>query len=457
MIHFSGTGPQKRLSSEEPRLSPIMKYIPAGILISVGKSHPSPPPQGSANGSFWSFPFKMTLPSSKRNLSPGPATMRLMKFTSARWGVGLSHGWPAGGWPEPQVLSCSAPAGGWKTTTSPTSGVEKRAPMRLTSTRWPTWSVGTIDSLGIRYGLTRNAWMPRARPRATATIMISSSREPDAEDDPFLVATPYCSLACLLVTGGRRLSVRGRVGVSDLGVSERLLVDGLTRYFSVGRCRGLRRRVIQQAALDDLLRTRVAALAHTGALADAATQVVELRAPDVAAGGDLDLLDLRRVQGERALDTDAEGLLAHREGLTDALALALDDDAFEDLRAAPRALDDLEVDLDAVPGLEAGDAAQLRALEGVDYGAHKRKKGARGSASRRAIIVADRRRASVIARAATRRRGRDGRTAAPREPPSHANRRGAGSGGTPGGPPARRGKTLRTRAPPCRAPPGGWP
>ena len=35
------------------------------------------------------------------------------------------------------MLSCSAPAGGWKTTTSPTSGVVKRAPMRLTSTRWP--------------------------------------------------------------------------------------------------------------------------------------------------------------------------------------------------------------------------------------------------------------------------------------------------------------------------------
>src|SRR4051795_9908319 len=113
---------------------------------------------------------------------------------------------------------------------SPTSGVVKRSPMRLTSTRWPTWSVGTIDSLGIRYGLTRNAWMPRARPRATATIMISSSREPDAEDDPFLVDTPYCCLAFLLVSGGRPPSVRGRVGVSDLAVSERLLVDGLTRY-----------------------------------------------------------------------------------------------------------------------------------------------------------------------------------------------------------------------------------
>src|SRR5687768_8185320 len=147
-----------------------------------------------------------------RRRSPGPATMRLMKLTSERSAVGLSQGWPWGGWPEPQRFS-SAPAGGWNTTTSPTLGVVKRAPMRLTSTRWPICSVGTIDSLGIRYGLTRNAWMPRARPRATATIRISSSREPEAEDEPFLVlATPRYSLTGFFVTGGRRLSVHGRLG-----------------------------------------------------------------------------------------------------------------------------------------------------------------------------------------------------------------------------------------------------
>src|SRR3954449_2853408 len=109
--------------------------------------------------------------------------------------------------------------------------------------------------------------MPRARPRATATIMISSSREPDAEDDPFLVATFLYSLACLLVTGGRRrVSVRGRLRLGDVGLGERLLVDGLTRHFGVGCSRSLRRRVVQQAALDDLLRTRVAALTDAGAL-----------------------------------------------------------------------------------------------------------------------------------------------------------------------------------------------
>ena len=33
---------------------------------------------------------------------------------------------------------------------SPTFGSVKRVPMRFTSTRWPTCSVGSIDSLGIR-------------------------------------------------------------------------------------------------------------------------------------------------------------------------------------------------------------------------------------------------------------------------------------------------------------------
>jgi hypothetical protein len=41
-------------------------------------------------------------------------------------------------------------------------------------------SVGTIDSLGILKGLTRNAWMPSASPSATATIVTSSMSEPAA-------------------------------------------------------------------------------------------------------------------------------------------------------------------------------------------------------------------------------------------------------------------------------------
>ncbi len=78
--------------------------------------------------------------------------------------------------------------------------------------------------------------------------------------------------------------------------------------------------------------------------------------------------------GERPLHADAEGLLAHREGLAHALALPLDDDTLEDLGPATGALDDLEVHLHAIPRLEARDTAQLRALEGVDDGAHGEKR-----------------------------------------------------------------------------------
>src|SRR5689334_23563959 len=60
-------------------------------------------------------------------------------------------------------------------------------------------------------------------------------------------------------------------------------------------------------------------------------QVVELGATYVTDLDDLDLLDLRRVQRERPLDADAERLLADRERLARAGALALDDDALEDL------------------------------------------------------------------------------------------------------------------------------
>ena len=127
---------------------------------------------------------------------------------------------------------------------------------------------------------------------------------------------------------------------------------------------------MEQLALDDLLGTAVAALADPGPLADAASQVVELRAPDVTAGGDLDLLDLRRVQRERPLDADPERLLADGERLARAVSLALDHDALEDLGAAAGALDHLEVDAQAVAGVKRRNSAELRALQAFDDGAH---------------------------------------------------------------------------------------
>src|SRR4029079_6930290 len=99
---------------------------------------------------------------------------------------------------------------------------------------------------------------------------------------------------------------------------------------------------------------------------------VELRAVDVADHRDLELLDLRRVQRERPLHADAEGLLADGERLARARALALDDDALEHLDALAAALDHLEVHAHGVARLELRHVAQLRLLDALDDGAHGR-------------------------------------------------------------------------------------
>src|ERR1700712_2607120 len=176
MIHLRGTGPQNRLSSDCPRLSPIMNQWSAGILIGRVKSQPVPPVHGCVKPSAWRLPLTKAWPPLMYKVSPGPATTRLMKLTLALVAVGRSQAWSGFFCGSPQVL-LSEPAGGWKTTISPTSGLLKRLPSRLTSTRWPIFSVGTIDSLGIRYGLTRNAWMASARPSATTTMTMSSTNE----------------------------------------------------------------------------------------------------------------------------------------------------------------------------------------------------------------------------------------------------------------------------------------
>src|SRR4051794_24655747 len=330
-----------------------------------------------------------------------------MKFTSDFWSVGRSHAAPGLRLRSPHVLE-SDPAGGWKTTISPMCGLLKRLPSRLTSTRWPTLSVGTIDSLGIRYGLTRKAWIARARPRATTTMTMSSTNELPA-DLSFFLASPVGGLTLRLVGVGvgRGLAGRGSLGggrlarglggrgvgsLDALGLADDLVlrvthdVDGAVAGGGLGL--ELRDGVVQQARLDDLLGADVAALADARGLADTVAQVVQLRAPDVAAGGDLDLLDLRRVHGERALHADAERLLADGERLAHAVALALDHDALEDLRAATRALDDLEVDADAIARLEPGNAAQLGALEAFDDSAHGKEKARRSAAHAGRAMVA---------------------------------------------------------------------
>src|SRR5437763_1137698 len=84
--------------------------------------------------------------------------------------------------------------------------------------------------------------------------------------------------------------------------------------------------------------------AHASLPADLPTQVVQLGAVHVPDRRDVDLVDLGRVQGERPLHADSEGLLADGERLAGAGALPLQHDPLEDLNSLPLALDHLEVD-----------------------------------------------------------------------------------------------------------------
>jgi hypothetical protein len=79
------------------------------------------------------------------------------------------------------------------------------------------------------------------------------------------------------------------------------------------------------------------------------------------------------MQRERSLDAHSEGLLAHGERLAHARPLALDHDALEDLEAAARAFDHLEVHPHGVARLEAGQVgAQLALLDALDDRAHSK-------------------------------------------------------------------------------------
>src|SRR3954467_12744286 len=121
MMDLRGTGPQKRLSSDSPRLSPIMNQCPGGMVMGVGSVHPRLALLAHVlemYGSFSRLPLRITWPSTMRMVSPGPATTRLMKLTFAWPGVGLSHAAFSSLLRSPQV-SVSEPAGGGNTPTAP--------------------------------------------------------------------------------------------------------------------------------------------------------------------------------------------------------------------------------------------------------------------------------------------------------------------------------------------------
>src|SRR5436305_7605497 len=139
-----------------------MNHSPGGIRIGLRKVQGKLPSQGAMYESFSRTPLRMTWPLMIWMRSPGPPTTRLMNVALDSWDEGVPQAWecpaPWLGSPQKGLWLGSvgvAPAGGWNTTMSPTPG---RSNSRLVSTRWPMCSVGSIDPLGILYGLTMNRW-----------------------------------------------------------------------------------------------------------------------------------------------------------------------------------------------------------------------------------------------------------------------------------------------------------
>src|ERR671930_31201 len=96
MIHFLGIGPHSRLSALCPRLSPIIKKCPGGMVMSVRKLQMGQVASGRMYGSFRGLSLMYTPPRTTFRRSPGSPTTRLMKLLFDFWGVGFSHARPPG-------------------------------------------------------------------------------------------------------------------------------------------------------------------------------------------------------------------------------------------------------------------------------------------------------------------------------------------------------------------------
>ncbi len=84
-------------------------------------------------------------------------------------------------------------------------------------------------------------------------------------------------------------------------------------------------------------------------------KVIELSPANNTMANDLDMADTGAVVGEGSLNTDAVAYAANGEGLADAAALHLDDDAFKVLKPLAVAFNDLNVNTHGVADLELGE------------------------------------------------------------------------------------------------------
>ena len=102
-------------------------------------------------------------------------------------------------------------------------------------------------------------------------------------------------------------------------------------------------------------------------------EIVELRATDTAAIGDVDLLDTGGVRREAALDADTVAFLAHGEGLIETTMLPRDTHALERLDALFGPLTYEIEDFNGVARGERGHVSpELRLFEFFNYIRHLR-------------------------------------------------------------------------------------
>ena len=97
------------------------------------------------------------------------------------------------------------------------------------------------------------------------------------------------------------------------------------------------------------------ALFDLRSLTDPVAKVIELSPANNTMANDLDMSDTGAVVGEGSLNTDAVAYAANGEGLADAAALHLDDDAFKVLKPLAVAFNDLDVNTHGVADLELGE------------------------------------------------------------------------------------------------------
>jgi hypothetical protein len=113
------------------------------------------------------------------------------------------------------------------------------------------------------------------------------------------------------------------------------------------------------------------AFPDAGCLAPAVAEVIQARSADPAPGDQFDFLDSRIVQGKGLFHANTMGDFANRVGGVHVSALALDDNALENLDTLFAALDDTDMHFNGVTRPEVGMVeAHLLQIYFVNYFAH---------------------------------------------------------------------------------------